>query len=384
MPKMTDDEVKDNIADGSIFAISLDTAVFGKPEDNLLDSPVLYKLDQFSGEPIRVIFSEIVTNEIKAHIADKAKRTQNQLKNAIKEHLKRWKLNFDLTALPDELAIFCNPAEAAEEQVKNYLNAVDGEIIRVSESNDMSAEVLRRYFATEPPFGFSENKKHEFPDAFALLSLQDIARQENRLLLCVSPDKGWQNFAEQSDFLVCVPKLDLALSFFNESGRNVADRTVTMWKDGNALKLDEKVKRSFQRWLQNTDFYPDGLSDWAFGLEPIGADLQSVDRDTLSLPNVIAADEDTVTFTVDVETLVSFEANCSFYVRDSIDRDYFEVGSETYTVKKEIMPQLVITVLRDLDTEPQVVEVEVVKENIDVDFGYVAPFFHEEPEHEEY
>ena len=106
-----------------------------------------------------------------------------------------------------------------------------------SGENDVSVEVLRRYYATEPPFGFSENKKYEFPDAFALLSLEDIARQENRLLLCVSPDKGWQSFAEQSDFLVCVPKLELALSYFNESGRNVANRTVAMWQDEKAPKL---------------------------------------------------------------------------------------------------------------------------------------------------
>ncbi len=384
MPKMTDDEVKDNIADGSIFAISLDTAVFGKPEDNLLDSPVLYKLDQFSGGPIRVIFSEIVTNEIKAHIADKAKRTQNQLKYAIKEQVKRWKLNFDLAALPDELAISRNPEEAAEEQVQNYLNDVDGEIVPASGENDVSVEVLRRYYATEPPFGFSENKKYEFPDAFALLSLEDIARQENRLLLCVSPDKGWQSFAEQSDFLVCVPKLELALSYFNESGRNVANRTVAMWQDEKAPKLAEQVERAFQRWLHNTGFYPDGSSDRIFEFMPIGADLLSVDSGTASVPIVIAADKNTVTFTIDVESLVAFEADCSFYVRDSIDRDYFEVGSDTYTVDKEIISQLVITILRDFDTEPQVVEVEVVKENIEVDFGYVAPFFHEEPEHEKY
>lgn len=157
-----------------------------------------------------------------------------------------------------------------------------------------------------------------------------------------------------------------------------------MWQDGKAPKLAEQVERAFQRWLHNSGFYPDGSSDWIFEFIPIGADLLSVDSGTASVPNVIAADKNTVTFIVDVESLVAFEADCSFYVKDSIDRDYFEVGSDTYTVDKEIISQLVITILRDLDTEPQVVEVEVVKENIAVDFGYVAPFFHEEPEHEEY
>ena len=126
----------------------------------------------------------------------------------------------------------------------------------------------------------------------------------------------------------------------------------------------EQVERAFQRWLHNTGFYPDGSSDRIFEFMPIGADLLSVDSGTASVPIVIAADKNTVTFTIDVESLVAFEADCSFYVRDSIDRDYFEVGSDTYTVDKEIISQLVITILRDFDTEPQVVEVEVVKKTL--------------------
>ena len=385
MPKITDDEIKAKIADDSIFAISLDTAVFGKPEGNLLYSPVLNKLNQFSGESIRVLFSEIVTNEIKIHIAHEAERTQRQLKTALKEQKKRWKLNFDLAELPNGLAISRDPKEAANEQLQNYLDAINGEIVPATVTNDVSAEVLSRYFAPEPPFELSDKKKNEFPDAFALLSLEEIARQEGRFLLCVSPDNGWRNFAEQSDFLVCVTDLDLALSFFNdvESAKNVAARTVAIWKDEKSPELVEKVEQAFQLWLDNTGFYPDCSSDWIVEIEPICAVLEYVDADTVSVPRVIAIDDHTVTFIVYVLTSIEFQADLIFYVKD--EKEYIEISSESKAVEEKIKSQLAITVSHHFDTEPQDLKVEVVERSIDVNFGYVGPFFeNEDPEHEKY
>jgi hypothetical protein len=68
MPTMSESEIKAKIADGAIFAVSVDTAVFDKYSCNL-DFKVLNKLDQFKTGPIKVILSEIVVNEIKTHIA---------------------------------------------------------------------------------------------------------------------------------------------------------------------------------------------------------------------------------------------------------------------------------------------------------------------------
>lgn len=385
MPKMTDDEIKAKIADGSIFAISLDTAVFGKPEDNLLYSPVLNKLNQFSGGPIRVLFSEIVTNEIKGHIADEAERTQRQLRVALKEQKNRWKLNFDLGELPDELAISRDPKKAANKQLNNFLEAINGEIVPATVTNNVSARVLSKYFATEPPFELSEKKKNEFPDAFALLSLEEIAKQEDRFLLCVSPDKGWRNFAEQSDFLVCVTDLDLALSYFNdvESAKNVAARTVAKWKNEEFPALAEKVEQAFQLWLDNTGFSPYCSSDWIVEIEPICAVLEYVDVDTVSVPRVIAIDDHTITFIVDVLISIEFQADLVFLAKD--EREYFEISSDSKEVEEKIKSHLAITVSHHIDTEPQDLEIEVVERSIDVDFGYVGPYFeNEDPEHEKY
>jgi hypothetical protein len=314
MPIMIENEIKAKIADGTIFGISADTAVFDKYGCNL-DSPILNKLDQFKLGPVQVLFSEIVVNEIHAHITRDARESQRALNKAISNQRRRWKTEFDIAALPCELALTADPLQASEAQFADYLAAVGGEIVKASGAVDVSAELLRRYFAIEPPFEDKPEKKYEFPDGFALLSLELAAKERGKMLLCVSPDKGWQNFATQSQHLVCVPDLELALSYFNEAGRTVADRTMAMWKSGSAPELAAEVERAFE-YLEDADFEADGTSSFEYDGELVSAVMQYVKTDTASAPIVIAADDDTVTFTTNVKAVVAFDADFSFYVRD--------------------------------------------------------------------
>ena len=100
MPTMSEDEIKAKIADGTIFAVSVDTAVFDKYSCNL-DFKVLNKLDQFKTGPIKVMLSEIVVNEIKNHIARDAEESQRELHKAIKNQDKRWKTGVAIAKLPN-------------------------------------------------------------------------------------------------------------------------------------------------------------------------------------------------------------------------------------------------------------------------------------------
>jgi hypothetical protein len=252
MPDLSEAEIRAKIADGTIFGLSIDTAVFDKYGCNL-DFTVLNKLDQFKGSSTAVFFSEIVVNEIKTHIAREALGTQRELKKAIRNQGKRWKTGIETDALPDALALLADPIQTAEAQLKDYIAAVGGEVIPASDSIDITRECLRRYFTGDPPFANNDQKKHEFPDGFALLSLETVARQEQKLLLCVSPDRGWKDFATQSSHLVCITDLEEALSFFNDSGRNVADQVMELWKRDKAPELDTEVERAFEYRLGDHD-----------------------------------------------------------------------------------------------------------------------------------
>jgi hypothetical protein len=65
---------------------------------------------------------------------------------------------------------------------------------RIINAGDLSiGDVLDKYFAAEPPFGDSEKKKHEFPDAFAVQALAEWAEDRNVPMFVVSKDKLFQD-----------------------------------------------------------------------------------------------------------------------------------------------------------------------------------------------
>lgn len=383
MPTHTEDEIKTKIANGSIFAISVDTAIFDRYGCNLKFAS-LRKLDQFKDKHIRVLLSEIVEGEVTSHIARDATETQRALKKALSVHAKRWRLTAEQSAAPATFKIAAEPRTEAERQFGEFVDAVGAEIVSATDSPDVAAEVMKRYFEAEAPFEANEKKKHEFPDAFALLSLEEVAAEEGSLILCVSADKGWHAFADKSDHLVCVDEIDKALSFFNEADAAFAQQIVGLLRAGNATLLQGSIESAIQSRLDDNDFEVEARSGVDFESEQLGAAIQELRLDSISDPVVIAEDADTITFTIKASATVGFEASFSFYVKDWIDRDYVHLDTEEMSVERDIEFDMAVTIDRDVDPEPESSEVEVSSQQFNVDFGNIEPFAHENPEHERY
>ncbi len=90
MPKLTEDEIKARIADGSLTAITLDTSIFDRYGCNL-NFPLLRSLSQFEAGKIAVVFSDVIVSEVGSHITDKADETKTALNQAIKRFARTWK-----------------------------------------------------------------------------------------------------------------------------------------------------------------------------------------------------------------------------------------------------------------------------------------------------
>lgn len=273
----------------------------------------------------------------------------------------------------------------AKAQIGEFLNAVDGTTLPATGEIDVAADVVRRYFSGEAPFEKRDAKKSEFPDAFALLSLESFFAPKRRMLLCVSADKGWDQFAENSEWLVVVDQLDTALSYFNEAGRPLVDRVIELLKIQEAPALSEEIESSVQNRIDDNDFSPDADGPLDYEAEPISAALQSIDLDSISDLKVVEYDEQSVSFTFTVNATIGFEAMFHFHAYDSIDKDYVSLSSEFANIEKTLPVRLLIKIERDLDPEPQVLASEAaLKGYYSVDFGYVEPFPNEDPTYEQY
>lgn len=382
MPQMKEEEISAAIAKGTIQGIAVDTAVFDKYGCNL-EFKVVATLAQFKDRPVRLLLSEIVRDEIKAHIARDATDTQRKLKEALNQHRKRWKLAEDF-ADPAKLAVNIDPVESAAKQLRSFLDTSGATVVAAADDVQIAKEVLRRYFGTEAPFETTEAKKNEFPDAFALLSLEADARARKSVTLCVSPDKGWHAFCAQSEHLVCVADLNVALGYFNTSGRQTADSVMALWREGKAAAVGEAVERAFEYALDGLDFYPDADMATSFEVDQTSAAMQTLSPATATNPIIISADDESVTFSTRIEALVGFEAEFHTYVHDSIDGDDVPLGSVTEYTEETHTFELIVSVSRDLDPEPQPLSVDVAPPKLSVHFGYVDPFKNEDPTHEKY
>ena len=380
MPEMTKDEIRLAIDKGRVLGFAIDTAVFDKYGCNL-QFPVLVSLDQFKGRSTRLIISEIVRNEVMAHIATEAAGTQEKLCAALNQHRKQWKLPQDC-AEGAKLSIDVDADRHAEEQVKAFIERVGAIVVPAAVDAALTQEVLRRYFATEAPFGAKEAKKSEFPDAFALLSLEADAKANNVQTLCVSPDKGWQSFCDTSDHLICVGDINDALQLFNSTGLKVAEDVMTLWRDEKNPALIEAIESAFEAALDGLDFYPDAHMPTSFEVEQGSAVLQYAKPETATQPVIIATNSETVTFTIKLDALIAFEAEFHSYVEDSIDRDNVSLGTVTSRVEETHRFEMVLTVSREIELES--IEIEVAPPKLSVHFGYVDPFRGEDPTHEKY
>ncbi len=382
MPAFTQAEIKQRIADGSLAAIAVDTNIFDRYNCNL-SFPVLLRLDQFAGGGISVLFSEIVLKEVRSHITRQAAETQRVLNKALKEQGKRWSVDRASMIAAPAYRTDDDPQALADEQIDQYVAAVAGVLVPALGINDRTAEILERYFSGSLPFENREAKKNEFPDAFALLSLEAHARREGNFILCVSNDKGWVNYAENSDKLICMTDLEPALALFNEAGKLLADQTVTAMQAGNAAARSS-VESAIEYRLSYVDFHATGWSSVEFDTEPLAASLQHVYWETISSPVVIVADDHSVTFTVTVSAQISYEASFSFSLRDSVDRDYVSLGSEQVDKEQLTDLDLVVTVYREEDPDFEQLEIEAARRNLEINFGTVEPYQSEDPYHEKY
>lgn len=103
--------------------------------------------------------------------------------------------------------------EVFSSQFDKFLLMHQGRVVGFDDVSQLR-ELFDRYFQGRPPFGGGKDKKHEFPDAAALLSLEWTAQKSNCHLIAVSKDKGWQAFADESDLLYCVASLEELASLF--------------------------------------------------------------------------------------------------------------------------------------------------------------------------
>lgn len=157
--------------------------------------------------------SSVVHREVQAHRMGSVDRSLAEINSGI-DNLRRH-AGAAISAAPLDWLTEARQAARAEfaKQFDKFMASYQGSLISFDDASQME-QMFDRYFSGRAPFGGGKDKKHEFPDAAALLSLEWTARQRDCSVIVVSKDKGWQAFSEQSEHLYFVETLEELASFF--------------------------------------------------------------------------------------------------------------------------------------------------------------------------
>lgn len=367
MPKKTEQELKQLVEAGEIAGFTLDTTEFHHAGYNF-QSKILKALGQFTDTDVTLLFSEVVLNEVHAHIRDDMKAKSEQLRSALRQVGKAAAIDLDPAKTMLDVGIPADPGSRASQLIDAFLLEVGAWRLLVDDGPTVR-QLHDLYFGFRPPFSAKADKKSEFPDAIALLSLQLWAAQQDGFVIAVSNDGDWGRFAEQSPRVIVLPALAPALNLFNRDDAFVAARLAANLAAGTALSLRASIDAALEGAVEV--FNVEASAPYYYETDDEYATINGWE---VAEPrfDVVDSDAEFVTLAFPLAVKATFEASFSFTVRDGIDKDYIGIGGAQASTTKNFDSQVLVTVARDDDgPDPEVVDLEIDTSSLSVDFGHV-------------
>lgn len=196
-------------------AFSLDTSII-EAASFKFDKGVLRLLASQLPTWLQLVMPGIVEQEVFDHRAAHVIRAEQQIKAGYAELRRHGGPGFGSS----EPMVAEDAIEVAgaffDQQVDRFINSFGGVRLDLSMVG-LADRIFDSYFNSHPPFGGGKDKKHEFPDAAILVTLEDFAMHRGIQLIIVSKDEGWKAFAAQSPHLFCAVSLDELTSLFEHT-----------------------------------------------------------------------------------------------------------------------------------------------------------------------
>lgn len=232
-----------------VCAFSLDTSVIEAAGFRFNDGALKHLSGQLPPW-LQLWMPDIVVREISQHRLDNVSRSVQSIQAGMQD-LHRHMGGVFSQSDPDWLRTAKDTAiHAFNDQLHKFLQSHNGIVIEPSHAR-LSTEIFNMYFQNQPPFGGGKDKKHEFPDAAALVMLEFMAAEKGVQVIAVSKDSGWAAYAAQSAHIYCVSSIqDLTALFVSHTpvARAVKARLDEAFKNPDS-NLKSAVKTAIEGGL---------------------------------------------------------------------------------------------------------------------------------------
>lgn len=360
-------------------AITIDTSIF----DNngiALEKGLLNQLDQFKSGPVQVLISEVIDNEVTAHLSEKIKEARakiNQALRAAENQLRVTSKNCsDAKALIFDAG---DDADVAKARLNDFYDKTGALLLECNGLVNVSS-LVSMYFSLEAPFEAGAEKKNEFPDALALLSLEQWAENNDVRILAVSSDKGWGKYANSSSRIDVLDNLSDAISHFqpHNLAKNIIDSIKDNYVNGVADDFSNAIKEGIIDSLDGIYIQVEASSAYYYEEDDVHAAYDSHDLycDPPGNPEVNIIRVEGETLVLQVTAFVTCEVYASFglSVWDSIDKEYVGLTSTSASVEEQYSTEVLVHLSGDFSKglgEIDVDEVEIIDMPTHVEFGEI-------------
>lgn len=362
-------------------ALTIDTCIFDG-HGIALEKGLFKQLDQFSGSPVKLIFADVVQHELLAHLTKKIKDARDKITQGLRVSLAQ-QLS-DQTQNDNARALLFghgDDAEIAQNRLVAFYASTGAEIV-AAEKYASVATLIHMYFQAKSPFDSAGEKKHEFPDALVLLTIEAWAKENSTKVLAVSSDAGWRKFAETSEHIDVVENLGDAISHFqpHNTTRNIIAELVSAITQGKTNGILDAVASAIENSLDGADIYVEASSAYYFEEDDIYATYTRHEfiEEQPGIPeiNVIRIDADSLVLQLIASVTCDVHCTFSLSVRDPIDKDYVRIGDNSLTQEVSYHTEVLVTLSGDFTKGLDSIEVddiEILEMIGHVDFGDIEP-----------
>ena len=378
----------DPLLDDEFFkygAISIDNNIL-KGLNYKFNNGVLSKLKQFKNSNIKVIQTDIVDMESRKHILELFKADHEKIKSSIDKLRERVEIPFDdIEKVEDLLLLKIEPNKKTADKLDSFYNDIGAQVIVSGDYVDLNS-IVNMYFSCEAPFEENGKKKYEFPDAIALMSLENWAIKNDTKVLAVSEDKGWVDFADGSERIDIINNLTEALSLLQPQQQ--LHELISKVRSSKVLD-EEEIINHVRNDVYDSNIDIDYYSHMSSSIGGIDVELEDYilpyDNNDDLIFTIIDINDDCMNIVVSVEVIVKYIITIDFNVVDSIDGDYIAIDSSTYVKTMKYMYDVLIDVnyfggVNDAPISNLYMEVVEVTNNQGnfISIGEVCPSFMEE------
>lgn len=367
-------------------AITIDTSIFDK-YGLRLEFGLFEKLSQFKEGLAVIILSEITIRELEKHLGKRINEAQCIVEKALKECSDH--LIYDENDIKQARTLIV-PRETSKELAKKRLKKfIDHAGVSIVPANNMDiSELVDKYFNSRPPFAESGQKKNEFPDAIALMTLEGWAKQNNKKIIAVSTDNDWHEFGKKSEYVDVTNDLAQAIAIFQP--HNAAFAFCRKLASDLLVGAAEQIRKSLEIFLldfvASLDLYAEASSAYYYESDYVEATYVSfefqIDQQGKAQLLPVQIQDNTIVIEAKIMVQAVVSSSFTFSVHDSIDKDDMKIGEADCSRDYEFDTTVLMTLTGNFDKEYDVIKTcdfEILSRPKYVDFGEIGPDW-DEPE----